>query len=145
MAKAWSGVISDVTPGYENLKPYDFDPDKAKKLLTGAGYGDGFEADLLFSAGVPEMENLAVILQSTAGKLGVKLNLKKLLGRGVLRHRSVEEGTDGALDRQPDSARRQLRGQSGLFHGPVGARELRSVLRPGGRQADRNGRVDRRS
>ena len=78
MAKAWSGVISDVTPGYENLKPYDFDPDKAKKLLADAGYGDGFEADLLFSAGVPEMENLAVILQSTAGKLGVKLNLKKL-------------------------------------------------------------------
>ena len=78
MAKAWSGVISDVTPGYENLKPYDFDPDKAKKLLADAGYADGFEADLLFSAGVPEMENLAVILQSTAGKLGVKLNLKKL-------------------------------------------------------------------
>ena len=78
MAKAWSGVISDVTPGYENLKPYDFDPDKAKKLLTEAGYADGFEAELLFSAGVPEMENLAVILQSTAGKLGVKLNLKKL-------------------------------------------------------------------
>jgi peptide/nickel transport system substrate-binding protein len=78
MAKGWSGVISDVTPGYENLKPYDFDPEKAKQLLTEAGYANGFEADLLFSAGVPEMENLAVILQSTTGKLGIKLNLRKL-------------------------------------------------------------------
>lgn len=78
MAKAWSGVISDVTPGYANLKPYDFNPDKAKELLTQAGYPNGFEADLVFSAGVPEMENLAVILQSSAAKVGVKLNLKKL-------------------------------------------------------------------
>src|SRR4029078_13215641 len=78
MAKAWSGVISDVTPGYANAKPYDFDPSKAKQLLADAGYADGFETDLVFSAGVPEMENLAVILQSSLAKLNVKLNLKKL-------------------------------------------------------------------
>jgi len=78
MAKAWSGVISDVTPGYANAKPYDFDPNKAKQLLADAGYADGFETDLVFSAGVPEMENLAVILQSSLAKLNVKLNLKKL-------------------------------------------------------------------
>jgi peptide/nickel transport system substrate-binding protein len=78
MAKAWSGVISDVTPGYVNAKPYDFDPAKAKKLLTEAGYADGFETDLVFSGGVPEMENLAVILQSSLAKLNIKLNLKKL-------------------------------------------------------------------
>ena len=78
MAKAWSGVISDVTPGYANLKPYDYDPAKAKELLAQAGYGNGFDADLVFSAGVPEMENLAVILQSSLAKLNVRLNLKKL-------------------------------------------------------------------
>lgn len=78
MAIAWNGVISSVTPGYENLKPYSYDPDKARSLLAAAGYADGFEAELAFSAGVPEMENLAVILQSTLAKLGVKLDLKKL-------------------------------------------------------------------
>ena len=78
MAVAWHGVISDVTPGYENLKPYDFDLDKAKSLLEAAGYKDGFKAELVFSAGVPEMENLAVILQSTLAKLNVTLDLKKL-------------------------------------------------------------------
>jgi peptide/nickel transport system substrate-binding protein len=78
MAVAWHGVISSVTPGYENLNPYDFNLDKAKQLLKDAGYENGFTADLSFSAGVPEMENLAVILQSTLAKLGVTLNLKKL-------------------------------------------------------------------
>lgn len=78
MAKPWYGVISSVTPGYENLKPYKFDPAKAKKLLDEAGYAKGFEADLAYSAGVPEMENIAVILQSELAKLDVKLNLKKL-------------------------------------------------------------------
>ncbi|MGD9535679.1 MAG: ABC transporter substrate-binding protein [Alphaproteobacteria bacterium] len=78
MAVPWNGVISSVTPGYENLKPYGFDLDKAKALLAEAGYENGFTADLAFSAGVPEMENLALILQSTLSKLGINLNLKKL-------------------------------------------------------------------
>lgn len=78
MAIAWHGVISSVTPGYENLNPYEFNLDKAKDLLKSAGYEKGFEADLVFGAGVPEMENLAVILQSSLSKLAVKLNLKKL-------------------------------------------------------------------
>jgi peptide/nickel transport system substrate-binding protein len=78
MARPWHGVISSVTPGYEDQKPYDFDPEKAKKLLADAGYANGFEADLVFSAGVPEMENIAVILQSALAKLNVKLDLKKL-------------------------------------------------------------------
>ena len=78
MAVPWHGVISSVTPGYENLTPYNFDLEKARALLAEAGYADGFDAELVFSAGVPEMENLAVILQSTLGQLGVRLNLKKL-------------------------------------------------------------------
>lgn len=78
MAKPWHGVISSVTPGYENLNPYPFDLEKARALLIEAGYADGFEAELAYSAGVPEMENLAIILQSTMAQVGVKLDLKKL-------------------------------------------------------------------
>jgi peptide/nickel transport system substrate-binding protein len=80
MARPWHGVISSVTPGYEDQTAFTYDPDKAKKLLADAGFGSGFEADLVFSAGVPEMENLAVILQSALAKVDVKLNLKKLPG-----------------------------------------------------------------
>lgn len=78
MAKEWSGVISSVTPGYQDLHPYTYDPEKAKQLLEEAGYGDGFEAELVYSAGVPEMENIAIALQSALAELNVKLNLKKL-------------------------------------------------------------------
>ena len=78
MGAPWHGVISSVTPGYENLKPYTFDLEKARQLISDAGYGDGFEADLAYSAGEPEMENLAIILQTSMAKIGGKLELKRL-------------------------------------------------------------------
>ena len=78
MGAPWHGVISSVTPGYENLKLHTFDLEKARQLISDAGYGDGFEADLAYSAGEPEMENLAIILQTSMAKIGGKLELKRL-------------------------------------------------------------------
>ena len=78
MAREWNGVISSVTPGYVESDAYAFDLKKARSLLEEAGKGDGFTLELAFSAGVPEMENMAVLLQDSLGEIGISLDLKKL-------------------------------------------------------------------
>jgi peptide/nickel transport system substrate-binding protein len=57
--------------------PYRFDLDKAKALLTKAGYPNGFSMSLYIQTGNSTFEELAVLLQSTFGKIGVKVNIVK--------------------------------------------------------------------
>ena len=78
MAVPWSGVISSVTPGYVNEVPYEDNLDKAKQLVAEAGLAPGTTVELAFSAGVPEMENMAVVLKDALAKIGINLDLKKL-------------------------------------------------------------------
>ena len=58
------------------MKPYAFDPDKAKKLLVEAGYPDGFEFELTTSQneswGLPIVEALIPYLD----KVGIKVKPK---------------------------------------------------------------------
>ena len=71
------GVLPPWINGYdESVKPYPHDPEKAKQLLSQAGFPNGFETDLY----VPDFmgqPKIAASVQSDLEKVGVKVNIKQ--------------------------------------------------------------------
>ena len=65
---------------YDGYECIGYDPDKAKELMTEAGYPDGFEFTLLTYNVVkgynPAAEKLAVTIQSELKKVGITCNVK---------------------------------------------------------------------
>ncbi|MEI4473925.1 ABC transporter substrate-binding protein [Frigidibacter sp. MR17.24] len=58
-------------------QPFSLDLEKAKALLTEAGYPDGFESTLLIGS-LPWSSPLGQHLQQNAAKIGVKLNIEQM-------------------------------------------------------------------
>ena len=54
---------------------YDYNPDKAKKMLADAGYPNGFEMDFHTDATDPKAMDLASLVESQWAKIGVKVNI----------------------------------------------------------------------
>lgn len=80
--EAWfnaaSRATSPIPPGYEGHSPswqYRYDPDRARSLLSEAGYGKGFTMELIF---FDRSKAEAVAIQSQLGAVGVKVKLRQL-------------------------------------------------------------------
>jgi peptide/nickel transport system substrate-binding protein len=78
LATPYEGWLPVTYPGYQPFNTYDFNLQKAKDLLTQAGYPNGFDTELSYSAGAPEEEQVAIAWQSSLKEIGVNLTLKKL-------------------------------------------------------------------
>jgi peptide/nickel transport system substrate-binding protein len=71
--------IPSIFPGYtEEFWVYDFNLDKARELLTAAGYGDGFSTTLYYDAFLPVHEDVAVLMRDAYAQVGVNLTLQRL-------------------------------------------------------------------
>ena len=71
-----AGPISPRTFGHDpSLKPYSYDPQKAKALLAEAGYPNGFEAKLSYGTYMAQIQEQAEAIASDLGKVGIKMQL----------------------------------------------------------------------
>jgi peptide/nickel transport system substrate-binding protein len=72
------GFLSSQVFGYDpNAKAYPYDPDRAKQLLTEAGFPNGFELDYYSPTGrYPKDRELAQVIVEQLSKVGIKANLK---------------------------------------------------------------------
>ena len=75
-----ANVINPMAFGHDpNVKPYPYDPEKAKKLLAEAGYPNGFEVRFLSTgADVPAQKQAAEAIQADLAKIGVKLKINHI-------------------------------------------------------------------
>lgn len=58
-------------------QPFKLDTEKAKQLLSEAGYPNGFTASVIFGT-LPHSAPIAQSIQQNAAKIGVKLNLERM-------------------------------------------------------------------
>ncbi|MDP2858304.1 MAG: glutathione ABC transporter substrate-binding protein [Bacillota bacterium] len=75
LAEPTGQILTPVVFGYNpNLKPYPYDPAKAKQLLKAAGYPNGFETKFLVWNMDPRIK-FAEAVQAQLAKVGVKVKL----------------------------------------------------------------------
>jgi peptide/nickel transport system substrate-binding protein len=60
-----------------SLWPYSFDLDKARQLLTEAGYANGFEFTLDIAQGDPTVEQIAILLKDAFSQIGVDMTINR--------------------------------------------------------------------
>jgi peptide/nickel transport system substrate-binding protein len=80
MAEPAKNPMPPVIPGYnDEIEPYEYDLEKAKKLLEEAGYPDGFEMELwampVPRPYMPDGQKVAEVIQASFEKIGVKAKI----------------------------------------------------------------------
>ncbi|MFK4474956.1 peptide/nickel transport system substrate-binding protein [Paenibacillus sp. RC73] len=92
-AKQMKSSVASNTPGYTDAGySYKHDLNKAKQLLTEAGYPNGFNFDLTLGSGFQDWADDAVLIQAELAKIGVKMNVVN-----VARAQFLEQQREGNL------------------------------------------------
>jgi peptide/nickel transport system substrate-binding protein len=74
-----AGPLSDHAAGFDPyLRPYTYDPERARELLREAGHGNGFRTTLAYNTADPLGEPVSAQLRSAFEDVGVTLELEAL-------------------------------------------------------------------
>lgn len=80
MVKQAKSINPSTYPTYTgDFWKYELNHDKAREMLKQAGYPNGFKTTLEIESGVPEAEQIAIILKNSFKKVGVEVEIEKLL------------------------------------------------------------------
>lgn len=83
-SKGWTDLFTPVEKLPKEIRElYDYNPEKAKKLLAEAGYPKGFKCELAVHANYPDYQNLAQLCKEWFAAIGVDLQIK-ILERGPM-------------------------------------------------------------
>jgi peptide/nickel transport system substrate-binding protein len=80
LATKAEGFLNPTAGGYisTGLPNYTFDPDKAKQLLSDAGHADGVSFSLAISDSVPDVQSVALQIQSFAKQAGFDIKIQQV-------------------------------------------------------------------
>jgi peptide/nickel transport system substrate-binding protein len=79
--KQLTSPIPDGTPYHtDQFFQYKLDYDKAKQLLTEAGFPNGFDATFQIASGVEEGKEIAVWVQQSLAQIGIKVTIQEIPG-----------------------------------------------------------------
>ena len=71
-ARRMTSIVPDIYAGYVPSYDYETDLEKAKQLMTEAGFPDGFEVTLTYNAAQRESEEVAVLVKSSWEQIGAE-------------------------------------------------------------------------
>jgi peptide/nickel transport system substrate-binding protein len=78
-AEPMRSPCSPLQPGFsDQFWPYEFNPDRAARLLAEAGYPNGFEIDLAYSDNSPAEEQVCRLVQKSLSDLKIQVRLHRL-------------------------------------------------------------------
>lgn len=78
-ASPMTSSVASNTPGHNDAGAITAqDLDKAKQLLTEAGYADGFTFDFTLGSGFDDWKDDAVLIQSALAQIGVTMNITEM-------------------------------------------------------------------
>ncbi|WP_440409014.1 ABC transporter substrate-binding protein [Neorhizobium petrolearium] len=123
-------------------QPFTLDLEKAKALLSEAGYANGFESDVLFGT-LPHSAPIAQSIQQNAAKVGVKLNLERMANAQLFSRIRGREFKSGMLAWQtgvPDAHGNASR----LVYNPDNRAEAKLTQIPAWRAAFQNDDFNKR-
>lgn len=78
MAEPFYGVIPSLYLGHVDFSKDKGSVEEAKALLAKAGLESGFDTQIVYSAGDPVQENVAILIQTALREIGIRVNLQKM-------------------------------------------------------------------